>query len=93
MADTLRVKVHPNQLKEGRVGLWDRNPAHPNGEVFVAGEGEFEVGDTSEVRLAIAQKRIVEVRSRRAEREAEPESEIPGTGCACGGPSSPDAER
>jgi hypothetical protein len=78
---TLRVKVHPEQLAKSKVGLWDKNPAHkqagnPEGEVFVAGEGEWTVADTTEVRTAIQEKRIVEVRGS-PEAKPEPESRAP----------------
>lgn len=54
----LRVKA----VDPTRVGLWDKNPAHPGGEVWVTGTEECEVADTTEVRDALTQKRIVEVR-------------------------------
>ena len=58
MPHTLRVKASDPT----RVGLWDKNPAHPGGEVWVTGDAEVEVADTTEVRDALTQKRIVEVR-------------------------------
>lgn len=63
MAQMLTVKTHPDQAKAGRIGLWDKNPAHPGGEVWCAGDAICEVADTAEVRQAITEKRIVEVRA------------------------------
>ena len=79
---TLKVKVHPEQLAKNKVGLWDKNPAHkqagnPEGEVFIAGEGEWTVADTTEVRTAIQEKRIVEVRGAPESRSLPPESRAP----------------
>lgn len=67
---TLRVKA----ADPTKVGLFDKNPAHPpndynpdGGEVFVTGEDVVEVADVSEVRQAIREGRLVEVSARNAE--------------------------
>ncbi len=61
---TLKVKA----ADPDKVGLFDVNPAHPpdkahpkGGEVFITGEDTYTVADTSEVRVAIAEGRLVEV--------------------------------
>ena len=42
--------------------LWDRDPAHPNGEIFVKGDGEpVEVGESPAVLRALAGGRIERV--------------------------------
>ena len=68
--DTILVEAHPDI--KGRVALWDVHPAHPDGEVFIAGPqpGEevqqVEVARTPAVLQAISQHRLVEVRSSRS---------------------------
>lgn len=48
-------------LTDNRVGLWERHPDHPGGEVFVVGDSVVAVALTARVREAIGQGRIVEV--------------------------------
>ncbi len=48
-------------LSGNQVALWDRDPRHPGGEVFVVGERVVEVALTPRVREALKQGRIVEV--------------------------------
>jgi hypothetical protein len=65
MANTLRVRVCDKH--QPRVGIWEIDPAHPDGEVFVAGEKTFTVGDTPAVRAAIREERIEEVSGRHSD--------------------------
>lgn len=59
MTDFIKVKATNN---EGRVALWDRDAAHPTGEVFVTGDGSVvEVANTAAVRAAIKAGELVEV--------------------------------
>ena len=62
MPQILTVTTHPDQKAAGRVGFWDKNKAHPGEEVWVAGDAIVQVADVAEVRDAITQKRIIEVR-------------------------------
>ncbi len=62
MAKSLRVKVVESH--KPRVGLWEMDPAHEDGEVFVAGDETFKVGDTPAVRAAIRDGKIEEVGGR-----------------------------
>lgn len=48
-------------LSGNQVALWDRDPRHPGGEVFVVGERVVEVALTPPVQKALKQGRIVEV--------------------------------
>jgi hypothetical protein len=41
------------------VALWERHPAHPGGEVFLAGPGEFEVAMTPAVEARLRNGRLV----------------------------------
>lgn len=43
--------------KANNVGLWERHPAHPNGEIFV-GTNPVEVAETPAVKQALADGRI-----------------------------------
>lgn len=51
------------KVEKGRVVLWERDRAHPDGEVYIVGgrEGVFEVGDTSAVQRRIKDGLLVEV--------------------------------
>lgn len=44
------------------VALWEKDPAHPNGEAFVAGSAPVEVGKTAEVARLLANKTLEEVK-------------------------------
>lgn len=80
----IQVTTHPSQGE--RVGIWDVSPEHPDGEVFVAGQGKvFEVFPTAAVQIAIRENRIMEVGGHEARRLAaenkaaeEPEARGPG---------------
>lgn len=50
-------------LEAGRVALWERHPAHPGGEVLIAGERVYAVGDTPAVREALRDGRLVEIKA------------------------------
>jgi hypothetical protein len=43
------------------VAFWERNPEHPDGEVFVAGSEPVQVAETGEVNGAIKDGRVVKV--------------------------------
>lgn len=60
MADTIYVKAGP-ATPAGRVALWEVDPQHPGGEVFVAGESVVEVAPTSKVNLRLRNEQLVEV--------------------------------
>jgi hypothetical protein len=51
-------------LPANRVAFWERHPAHPDGEIFIADDREHQVGDTAAVRAAIREGRLVEVQPR-----------------------------
>lgn len=45
-----------------KVVLWERDPAHPKGEVFVVNDGtEYQVAETKAVKRLIGQERLVKV--------------------------------
>jgi hypothetical protein len=48
-------------LADNRVALWERHPAHPGGEVFIAGERAVDVAGTAAVQRALKDGRLVEV--------------------------------
>lgn len=50
-------------LEGDRVAFWERHPAHPGGEVLIAGAAWLEVGDTVEVQNALKDGRLVEIRT------------------------------
>lgn len=56
----IRVK---SALPDNRVALWDRNPAHPGGEVLIWGDDVREVAETEAVRNAIKDGRLVEIKA------------------------------
>lgn len=65
MANYIKVK---SGLPNGKVALSERDPAHPNGEAFVAGDAdkpdynpEVEVGETALVMQYIGSGRLVRV--------------------------------
>jgi hypothetical protein len=59
---------------DGRVALWERDPAHPGGEVFIAGNGgpAVRVARTPAVLRALALGLLVPVTEPVAEPVAEP---------------------
>jgi predicted flap endonuclease-1-like 5' DNA nuclease len=58
VADTIWVR---SGEEGGRVALFERNPAHPGGEVFVAGDDVAEVALTPAVVEALRRGRLVKV--------------------------------
>ena len=52
-----------SNLPNDRVALWERHPDHPGGEVFIAGEGEHQVGKTPQVKTLLARGVLIEVKS------------------------------
>lgn len=61
---TVRVRVgEPGGRATGVavVALWERHPDHPGGEVFLAGEGEFEVALTPAVEARLRDGRLIVV--------------------------------
>ncbi|MCH8290218.1 hypothetical protein IH992_03825 [Candidatus Poribacteria bacterium] len=64
--ETINVK----SADETRVGIWEVNEDHPDGEIFVSGDVVVEVAKTSAISRALARGLIVEV-----EIEAEIEAE------------------
>lgn len=59
--DTLRVRLADPD--SNRVALWERHPAHPGGEVWLAGAGEFDVAATPAVVARLRDGRLVAVES------------------------------
>lgn len=63
---------------DGRVALWEKDPAHPDGEVFVAGgNGRHEVARTPAVLRALAEGRLIERPKVKGRPEGEPEPSAP----------------
>lgn len=52
---TITVK---SALPPEKVAFWEAHPDHPDGEVFVAGEDDFEIGETANAKRAIRQGRL-----------------------------------
>lgn len=74
MIDIIKVKA-TNDTE--RVALWDRDAAHPNGEVFISGDGSVvEVANTAAVRAAIKSGALVEVQPEVAKAPVEPEQSL-----------------
>jgi hypothetical protein len=71
VANTITVKAGPT-IEAGRVALWDRDPAHADGEVFLAkahaGQDDepIEVAETPGVIIALGEGRLVRAERRRA---------------------------
>lgn len=71
MTDFIKVKATKT---ENKVALWERHPDHPNGEVFVTGNGEaVKVANTVAVRDAIRRGALVEVQPEKASAPVVPE--------------------
>lgn len=60
-----RIKVRSNLVNApdggARIALSEKHPDHPDGEVFIAGPGEFEVANTPGVNTAIREGRLAPV--------------------------------
>jgi hypothetical protein len=59
--NTIRVKAHPNTGE--RVAIWEVDPAHPGGEIYVAGQDSdpVEAAETAGVLGALRDDRLVKV--------------------------------
>jgi hypothetical protein len=55
------IKIKSNLEDKSRVAFYEQHPAHPDGEVYVTGEGEFEAARTRQTLWAIGAGHIVEV--------------------------------
>lgn len=55
------ITVKSNLKDKSKVAFWEQHVTHPDGEVLVTGEGEFQVARTTAVIRAIGQEVIVEV--------------------------------
>lgn len=64
---TIRVRV--SDADGGRVALWERHPAHPDGEVFLAGPGVFEVALTPAVETRLSRGVLVRVEEKETEKK------------------------
>lgn len=59
MIDIIKVKATNT---DGRVVIWEKDPSHPIGEIFVSGDGSVtEVANTAAVRAAIKAGALVQV--------------------------------
>jgi len=77
----IRVRVADPTVNQ--VALWERHPAHPGGEVFIAGAGEFEVAATPAVEARLRNGRLVQVETSVAPASAETsETAAPEPGAA-----------
>lgn len=54
---TIFVKLAEPQTNQ--VALWERHPDHPEGEVFLAGDGTFEVAATPAVETRLRNGRLL----------------------------------
>jgi len=71
MTDFIKVKATKTDSK---VALWEKHLDHPNGEVFVTGNGKvMKVANTVAVRDAIRRGALVEVQPEKASAPVEPE--------------------
>lgn len=71
---TITVKSNLPAGEDGStpVALWEKNPAHPDGEVFITGDKTFEVAETSEVMGALRDERLVKVEKSGKPADAKP---------------------
>ena len=53
-----QVRVKSN-LPNDQVVLWERDPAHPDGEAYIAGDTTVVVAETPAVSRLLAEKKIV----------------------------------
>ena len=68
MADLITVKSNLKPTGDGGhpTALWDVDPAHPNGEAFIAGPEPVQVAETGAVLAALHDRRIVKVKDEEA---------------------------
>lgn len=70
MVKTITVKA-PEVTSQ--VVLWERNPDHPNGEIFVVADGkEYQVARTRQIGTLLGQGRLVEVEAGKSAKKEEP---------------------
>ena len=55
------IQVRIAQPDGNQVALWERHPAHPDGEVFLVGPGTFEVAETPAVEARLRNGLLVKV--------------------------------
>lgn len=76
------IRVRLADPQSNQVALWERHPDHPAGEVFLAGDGIFEVAATPAVEARLRKGRLVLVEPAvapdpaKAKTEAEPTTEV-----------------
>lgn len=60
---TIKVRSLLPPKKDGgaQVALYEVDPNHPDGEVYIAGKGTFEVAETSAVNRALADGKLEKV--------------------------------
>lgn len=61
------VTVRVARPEASQVVLWERHPGHPTGEVFLAGEGSFEVALTPAVKARLQDGRLIKDDGAKAE--------------------------
>ena len=83
------IRVRVAEPDSGRVALWERHPAHPGGEVWLAGAGEYDVAATPAVAARLRNGTLVQVGAatapplgqratgERPENDAQVEAEVP----------------
>jgi len=69
------LTVKSGLADKGKIALYEAHPDHPNGEVKVTGEGEFQVAPTRAVLHAIGEGWLVQVGAKSTK---EPDSEPTG---------------
>lgn len=62
--ETIKAKsaLKPTRDSGNPIALWEVDPQHPEGEIFIAGDAVVEVAKTPAVMKALADNRIVEVK-------------------------------
>lgn len=70
------VEGAPN---DGRVILWEKNPIHPNGEVFITEGNQATVGITPAVTALLKTGKLFEVKAEKKAKKGHEENEEKGT--------------
>lgn len=61
MAKKVRTINVKGNSKDNRVALWEKNEAHPNGEIFVVNDGKnYQVAETAAVKRLLGEGSLVE---------------------------------
>jgi hypothetical protein len=76
--DAIRVRVA--DPTSSTVALWERHPAHPGGEVWLIGAGEFDVAATPAVEARLRDGRLIPVEPAAAPAPAVESAPPPGAG-------------